>query len=310
MKTKVLLFGDPGIDDSFAIIYALLNPKIELVGIVTGYGNVTKEQATANAFYLLHLVNKKDVPIIPGAASPVEEEDVIYYPEIHGTNGLGPIRPPSNLKFQVQPFDTIREIINQHENELVIVDIGRSTSLATAFILFNEDIKKVKAFYVMGGAFFVPGNVTPLAEANFYGDPKSSNYILENAHQLTLTPLNVTQYTIITTEIVETIIQQTNTPYSFLLSPLFEYYFTSYKKKTPGLQGAPIHDLLPLMVISNPSVAEYVYYDAKVIDGPGEARGMSYIDIRPGSPTGKTRIAIKLNYEKFVEDFLEVMLHT
>ncbi|MGQ0437033.1 nucleoside hydrolase, partial [Bacillus sp. B-TM1] len=28
---KVLLFGDPGIDDSLAIIYGLLHPEIELV---------------------------------------------------------------------------------------------------------------------------------------------------------------------------------------------------------------------------------------------------------------------------------------
>ncbi|MED3127200.1 nucleoside hydrolase, partial [Bacillus wiedmannii] len=32
---KVLLFGDPGIDDSLAIIYGLLHPEIEIVGIVT-----------------------------------------------------------------------------------------------------------------------------------------------------------------------------------------------------------------------------------------------------------------------------------
>ena len=37
---KVLFFGDPGIDDSFAIMYGLLHPEIEIVGIVTGYGNV------------------------------------------------------------------------------------------------------------------------------------------------------------------------------------------------------------------------------------------------------------------------------
>lgn len=309
MKTKILLFGDPGIDDSFAIIYALLNPKIELVGIVTSYGNVTKEQATANAQYLLQLANKKDIPIIPGAASPVEEEEVIFYPEIHGQNGIGPIRPPSNLQYQVYPFDTIRSIINQYPNELVIVDLGRSTSLATAFILFDEEIKKVKAFYVMGGAFFVPGNATPLAEANFYGDPKSSNYVLKKAHNLTITPLNVTQYALITPDMVQTLIQESDSPFAFLLSPIFEYYFESYQKKTPGIEGAPIHDLLTLMIVTAPSIAEYVFYDAKVIDGTGEAEGMSYIDIRPGSPIGKTRIAVKLDYEKFVEEFFKVMLN-
>jgi purine nucleosidase len=308
VKTKVLLFGDPGIDDSFAIIYALLNPNIDLVGIVTSYGNVTKEQATANAAYLLQLANQQDVPVIPGAANPVQEEKVTYYPEIHGSNGIGPIRPPRDMIYEVYPFETIKQIIQQYPNELVIVDLGRSTSLATAFILFNEEIKKVKAFYVMGGAFFVPGNATALAEANFYGDPTSSNYVLENAHNLTITPLNVTQFALITSEMVDRLKQESNSPFVSLFSPIFEYYFEFYKKKTPGIQGAPIHDLLTMMVVTSPSIVEYVYYDAKVIDGPSDAKGLSFIDIRPASPKGKTRIAVKLDYEKFVHEFFKVMI--
>lgn len=35
---NVLMITDPGIDDSFAIMYALLNPKMNLVEIVSGYG--------------------------------------------------------------------------------------------------------------------------------------------------------------------------------------------------------------------------------------------------------------------------------
>lgn len=52
---KVLFFGDPGIDDSFAIMYGLLHPEIEIVGIVTGYGNVEHIHATHNAAYILQL---------------------------------------------------------------------------------------------------------------------------------------------------------------------------------------------------------------------------------------------------------------
>lgn len=51
-------FCDPGIDDSLAIMYSILDPEIELVGIVTSYGNVTQDQATATAAYLLKLGGK------------------------------------------------------------------------------------------------------------------------------------------------------------------------------------------------------------------------------------------------------------
>lgn len=148
-------------------MYTMLDPEIELVGIVSSYGNVTKEQATANAAHLVQLAGRNDIPIIPGASQPVQQEDVTFYPEIHG-EGIGPIRPPSNMQYQTYPFDTIRLIIERYRDELIIVDTGRSTSLATAFILFPDQLKMVHSFYVMGGAFFVPGNVTALAEANFF----------------------------------------------------------------------------------------------------------------------------------------------
>jgi purine nucleosidase len=308
MTKKILLFCDPGIDDSLAIIYILLHPDLELVGVVTSYGNVTKDQATANAYYLLDLAGQKNVPIIPGAAQPVQQEEVTYYPEIHGAGGIGPIQPPADMQYQIYPFDTIRYIIEKYGQDLIIVDTGRSTSLATAFILFNDSIKKAGSFYVMGGAFFVPGNVTALAEANFYGDPTSSNYILKFAHNLTITPLNVTQYAIITPQVVQYVVQNVQNPFTFMLKPIFEFYYNAYQKLVPGIQGAPIHDLLTIMIISNPSIVDYIYYDAKVIDGTVEAKGLSYIDLRPASQKGKTRIAVKLHYDAFLNEFLKVML--
>jgi purine nucleosidase len=308
MTKKILLFCDPGIDDSLAIIYILLHPDLELVGVVTSYGNVTKDQATANAYYLLDLAGQKNVPIIPGAAQPVQQEEVTYYPEIHGAGGIGPIQPPADMQYQIYPFDTIRYIIERYGQDLIIVDTGRSTSLATAFILFNDSIKKVGSFYVMGGAFFVPGNVTALAEANFYGDPTSSNYILKFAHNLTITPLNVTQYAIITSQVVQYVVQNVQNPFTFMLKPIFEFYYNAYQKLVPGIQGAPIHDLLTIMIISNPYIVDYIYYDAKVIDGTVEAKGLSYIDLRPASQRGKTSIAVKLHYDAFLNEFLKVML--
>lgn len=69
-------------------MYTMLHPDIELVGIVTSYGNVTKEQATANAAYLVQLAGRNDIPIIPGASQPVQQEDVTFYPEIHGDGSV------------------------------------------------------------------------------------------------------------------------------------------------------------------------------------------------------------------------------
>ena len=305
---KILFFCDPGIDDSLAIMYSILDPEIELVGIVTSYGNVTKDQATATAAYLLKLGGVNGIPIIPGASKPVQEEVAPIYPEIHGEDGLGPIEIPPDFQFQVYPFDTIRVLIEKYKDELIIVDTGRSTSLAIAFILFPEYMKMVQSYYIMGGAFFMPGNASPLAEANFYGDPTASNIIVKTAHNLTITPLNVTQHAILTRDMVEAISQNKRNVFASLMLPIFDFYFNFYKKREPSLQGAPIHDLLTMMVVNNPTIVDYINYDATVVENNTDAKGMSYIDYRPGSKKGKTKIAVTLHYEEFIKEFNSVML--
>lgn len=290
-----------------AIIFSLLDPEIELVGIVTCYGNVTKNEATANAAYLVQLAGRSDIPIIPGASQPVQDGNLIVYPEIHGKDGIGPIKLPSNFQYQVYPFDTIRFIIEKYKNELIIVDTGRSTTLATAFILYPDQMKLVHSFYVMGGAFFIPGNITALAEANFHGDPTASNFIVKTAHNLTITPLNVTQFALLTQDMVDSISNNKNNIFASMVDPIFKYYYKFYKEKDPDILGAPIHDLLTIMTVGNSAICDYIFYDATVVEG-GEVKGMSYIDARSTSKKGKTRIAMKLHYDIFLNEFRRVML--
>jgi purine nucleosidase len=306
---KVLLFSDPGIDDSLAIMYALLHPSIELVGIVTGFGNVTKEQATQNAAYLFQLAGV-EIPIIGGATGPLSGEAVPFYPEIHGGEGLGPIQPPEELKVNLLNFDEIYKIINQYENNLIIISVGRLSDLAVGFILGGEEMRKVKAYYSMGGAFLVPGNVTALAEANFHGDAIAADLVVEKARNLTILPLNVTNQAIVTPEIVDYIVAHNQTPFKPLIKPIFDYYFEAYKKNVPGIQGAPVHDVLTFSALVNPSMIHYLSRRVRVIT-QGKASGQSVADFRPKPEEEPDetldRIGMKLDYDAFIKDFVTIM---
>ncbi|MEH7380678.1 nucleoside hydrolase [Bacillus sp. JJ1533] len=312
MTVKVLLFGDPGIDDSIAIMYGLLNPKIEIVGIVPSYGNVKQEQAVQNVAYLLSLAGKRDIPIIAGAKGPLSGEFTPYYPEIHGEEGLGPIRPPDTLQTaELLNFDEIFTIINRYENEIYIVDVGRSTSLAIAFLLGGEVMNKVKGIYIMGGAFFVPGNATAEAEANFHGDPIAANLICERARNLAIHPLNITIQALLTSDIVDTIVQKgTRNPYRHLIRPIFDYYYKFYKKSMPGIKGTPLHDVVALSAIVNPTIVQYALRRVKV-EMFGILKGVSVADFR-GNPDEEPpetldRIGLRFDYENFIAEFIQVM---
>lgn len=75
MGKKVLLFGDIGIDDTVALIYAWLNQEIEIVGLVADYGNVSRDDAVANIYYVMKLFDfPQDIPVILGAEVPLTGE--------------------------------------------------------------------------------------------------------------------------------------------------------------------------------------------------------------------------------------------
>lgn len=313
MANNVLLFADPGVDDSFAIMYALLNPNLNLVGIVSGYGNTPKEQSVKNSAYLVDLGGREDIPIIAGAAGPLSGEPVQFYPEIHGPEGLGPIRPPDSFQdVEVHDFNKILEIIHQYQGNLIIVNVGRLTELALMFILYGDNaLKDVTAFYIMGGAFLVPGNISAEAEANFYSDSIAARIVMEKAHNVYLYPLNVTNKAIITPDVIEFLSENSPTPFRPLLQPAFDYYFKAYQKNVPGIKGAPMHDVVPLMAITEPEIMKYIPRRVKV-EEYGNAKGKSIADFRPKPdpepPVTLDYIAMEMDTQKFVINFMEVFL--
>lgn len=305
---KILLFCDPGIDDCLAIIYALLHPDINLVGVVTSYGNVSAEQATSNAAYLLSLAGRSDIPIFYGANFPLSGELATYYPEIHGEDGIGPIVTPSDLTYNVTPFCELFPFIEKHIDDIKIIDTGRSTSLAMAFNFFNGLMKQVKEVYLMGGAFFVPGNVTSLAEANFHGDPFATKIVLEHAQKVYITPLNVTNRAVINSQIAEYVSQNARNPYTKIILDTSKYYISAYHKLNPRLGGAALHDLFTLYYLINKenidSVEKRVWIELYTA-----SRGVTFMDFRTpeNEPNSPHTVALDFDYERFIIDFINVM---
>ncbi|ASN04771.1 nucleoside hydrolase [Virgibacillus necropolis] len=312
MAQKVLLFGDIGIDDTVALIYAHLNDQIDVVGVVADYGNVPRDKALANVRYIKELFNiPEELAIISGAELPMTGEIPKFFPEIHGEYGLGPIIPPNaNDDYEIENFFQIVTIIEKYQDELVIVNIGRLTSLATMFILYKSLMSSIKGFYIMGGAFWVPGNVTAVSEANFYADPIAAKIVLDNAHNVTIIPLNVTLQAIVTPQMVDYI---ANIGKAKIIKPLLDYYYDFYKSRNPSIQGSPMHDVLTLMVPIHEDMLTFDMLPVQIVQGKeGVARGQSIADIRPYIKNGivgeqKHRIAFGLDYRKFYIEFMSVM---
>ncbi|MFB4169933.1 nucleoside hydrolase [Virgibacillus sp. JSM 102003] len=312
MAQKVLVFGDIGIDDTVGLIYSYFNDEIDVVGVVADYGNIAREKALANVHYIKDLYNVSvEIEVFGGAEIPMTGETPEFFPEIHGEYGLGPIIPPNVVDGEIiENFFGIIDIIEKYQDELIIVNIGRLTSLATMFILYPQRMQNVKEFYIMGGAFWVPGNATAVSEANFYGDPIAAQIVLKYAHNVTIIPLNVTSQAIATPRMVDYIDMADETK---VIKPLLDYYYDFYKERNPNIQGSPLHDVLTLMAVINEDMLVYQTLPVQIVQQNGVVRGQSIADIRPYAVTEETekkklhRIAFELNYKKFYTNFMTVM---
>lgn len=311
---KIILFADTGIDDTITLTYALKHPEIDLIGVVSGYGNIDREKTFRNVEYLLELAGRTDIPVIAGATRPLSGEDPVFFPEIHGREGLGPIDPPipEERYANRSNFSKLFDLIKKNRHEVIIVNVGRCTSLATAHYLSPEVMEDVKETYVMGGAFLEPGNATEVAEANFYGDPIAADYICQNVINLTLVPLDVTRDAILTPRVVNFIDKRSDAPLEEIIKPILDFYYEAYQQLEPGIPGSPLHDLAALMAaLDIGGLYEYRKREVRVEDEGDLTYGESIADFRPGSGNcfgpKCTRIALDINQHVFVSNVLEIL---
>lgn len=310
---NVLIFTDVGVDDAFALIYALKHPDLNVVGIVAGFGNVEKEKAVRNVHYLLNQLGISDVPLISGAAYSLSGDEPTYFEEIHGPSGLGDIETGIE-KYTLYNFDLILEIIRKTKN-LTIVNLGRLTSLAMVSIISPELIKRIKSIVIMGGAFLVPGNITPYAEANFFADPVAVNVILANTSnkKVTIVPLNITKEAIVTEETISLIKEKAVTNLGTIVQKLYQPYFDFYKKKNPDLKGAPLHDLATVMYLTKPEIFKGTFRNVMVDETSYLTSGVSVADFRSTPEVNKeannySKIILEMNYPKFITEFTKTTI--
>ena len=66
MSNRVILDTDPGVDDAMAIALCVTHPDIDLVALTTVFGNVSVEQSTRNAQFVLDVFGATDVMVSKG----------------------------------------------------------------------------------------------------------------------------------------------------------------------------------------------------------------------------------------------------
>jgi purine nucleosidase len=240
---KVIFDTDPGVDDAMALLFLHHHPEIDLLGVTTVFGNARIEVTTRNALFLKREW-KIDAPVARGAGETFIPHRVSHEPptHIHGADGLGNIGVPETVDIAPDPRPAAQFIIDMvraNPGEVTIVAVGRMTNLANAIKQDPGIVQLVKEIVVMGGAFDVPGNVTPAAEANIHGDPEAADVVFTAPWPVVLIGLDVTMQTVMTRTQLKDIADAAGAR-GKLLFDLSQFYIDFYE----GLvdDGMVIHD--------------------------------------------------------------------
>ncbi|MFK8032421.1 MAG: nucleoside hydrolase [Gammaproteobacteria bacterium] len=194
----VIFDTDLGVDDAMALLYLHASPHIKLRAICTGVGNATVAMVTRNCLYICERFGI-EVPVYEGEGAGLDGTNRLPPPHmIHGDDGLGNINPVvrNRTKESLSAADYIVEAINRAPGEITVVTVGRLTNFALSLQRDPSIASKVKDVVVMGGAIGRhghAGNVSPVAEANVFGDPLAADQVFGANMTTAMVGLDVTQ---------------------------------------------------------------------------------------------------------------------
>lgn len=304
MTTPVLIDTDPGCDDAIAVLLALEYDDLAIAGITTVHGNAKIEDTTRNARAVLELFDRSDVPVARGCGLPLLDP-LETAEHIHGPGGIkGPLPDPTAATEPVESHAAqfIIETAREYDGELTLITIGRLTNVAIALSLEPALPELLDRLVVMGGAAFVPGNVTPLASANFYGDSHAAARVVRDM-QPTVIPLDATESAALPVDWIDSIPK--TDPRSEAIVEWLTYYAPENLERY-GLEAAAMHDGLAITSLVADILSTEEYYAEVVTDG-GTAHGALVCDAR-GDTGMEPNVTVATGSE--VERFRELVMTT
>lgn len=269
---KILIDTDPGIDDAMAIHFAFAHPGIKVVGLTTGFGNVTTEVATRNALVLAEMANVA-VPVAQGADMPLIQPQTPPADFVHGKEGFGdfPAQTPRGAPDPRPAWRFLAETVAAAPGEITICAIGRLTNLALALRNDPAFAKNVREVVLMGGTVRERGNVSEFAEANIHGDPHAADAVFAAGWPLLMVGLDVTHEVLCTAEDFADLAELSPRIGGFL-QEAGRFYISFYRDRR-GVPGCYLHDPAAVIAITDPEL--FHTHEAPIVvrtEGPEAGR--------------------------------------
>lgn len=303
----------------------LLNaPDVEVVGLCVPTGDHWRDQQVRHALRLLEILDRPDVPVVPGAVMPLVNTpaDTAAWERMHGEliyNGAWDLARPGKWANSAETRDLpegnpqltpVSEIAaafiarqaRAHPGEISLWCAAPLTDIALALRLEPELPQLVRELHFMGGVFQAPVGArefrhSPRREFNLRFDPEAARAVFR-AHwpRVTCSPIDVSHATRTSAELFARI-ARAQTPYARYLDRF-------------GARDRPMWDEVAAATWLDDSLI--TQFDDLFLDVSLE-RGRSYGDLlswEPGREPGlgecRARVQTQLDAARFYELFISL----
>ena len=182
--SQFLIDTDTASDDAVALLMALREPAVRVEAITVVAGNCPLDTCVRNALITVEKAGTYTPPVYAGRDKPFMR--ALFTAEfVHGDDGMGNMDLPDPVlkKQDGHAVDAIIETARKFAGELEIITLGPLSNLALAILREPEICRQVKHVYIMGGGGLGPGNITPVAEFNFFVDAEAAHIVLASDMQ-------------------------------------------------------------------------------------------------------------------------------
>jgi purine nucleosidase len=263
---RILIDTDTGVDDSLAILVALAEPRAEVIGIGSTYGNCRSDQAARNALYVLEVAGHEEIPVAQGAIPPPSTALIDSAAVVHGRDGLsGTGFQPNRLTTSDEDaVEQLLRVAEESEGQVELLTLGPLTNLAAALSRDPGVLGRFKAVVIMGGMGPRAGaEAIPASYPNYHrvGDPNvwhnsDAAQKVVNAHaNITWVGMNVTGRFLVPFSLLDGLAAQGGAKARFARD--IHVFYSDFVTRTYGRDEPvfTIHDTIAAAVLLDPRTA-------------------------------------------------------
>lgn len=275
---KLVIDADPGIGDALAIVLALRDPTVEVVGLTATGGRVSGQAATRN---LQAIIDCLDPPRRPRIGhSTADSSPLLPSPSLEGPSGLGDWDVPVvELHQRHESARLLVEIVRDRPGEITLLTLGPMTNVALASEMASDFFDLLGDLVCLGGSIEVGGDVTAVAEFNVMASVESAHRVLRAPAEKTLVPLDVSGRLVMSPDQSRRLRERVGGRLAELLDAVLPFWFRMHHE-TLGIEGVLLHGVAALAAVTQPRLLtrEDMLVDVELA---GQlTRGMTVMDRR------------------------------